>query len=676
MKKLDLHIHTISTVSDRTFEFCIDTLKAYVEQMELDAIAITNHNLFDKEQFAAIERELPSVVVFPGIEINIGQNAGHLIVISDRDKLDDFSRRCAEVEERIQSAKDSISVEQFAEIFPKREEYLLVPHLEKKPAVDKKTLLFLQDDIVCGEVGSVKKFIYYHKDEDCITPVYFSDYRPTTGSQFPTRQTYFDIDCIDIKAIKLCLMDKRKIALSPFDGHEMFLALPDLPMSSGLNVVIGERSSGKSFTLNRLADAYDNIKYIKQFGLLEVDPSKSEAEFKSHIAAKQSSITRDYFLPFSHVIDDVKEISLDEDEGVLDRYIKSLLKHAEETERADSFSACALYSENEFTIPSLDSLKELISSVEKLLDARQYRHIIEKNIPRENLVNLLRDLIFQYREEKKRCLMKSWVNDLLNSTKRQLQSRTAATRVADVDFYQLQMNRRRVMKFEDIAKKIKEPVSISEQSIENFTVQILKKPYSGAGEMKQHSKKMMTFSNIYGFYSDNPYRFLQGLKEIPDLSETEYYEYFAKVEYHILNQYGFDVSGGERAEFNLLQEINDAYQFDMLLIDEPESSFDNLFLRDRVNHIIKDIAGQLPVVLVTHNSTVGASIKPDYLIHTKRIINDRQASFKVYHGHPTSKELHAADGSTIRNLEATMDCLEAGEEAYKERNREYEMLRD
>jgi ABC-type phosphate transport system ATPase subunit len=44
-----------------------------------------------------------------------------------------------------------------------------------------------------------------------------------------------------------------------------------------------------------------------------------------------------------------------------------------------------------------------------------------------------------------------------------------------------------------------------------------------------------------------------------------------------LNRDGFEVSGGERSEFRLLQEIMVAQNYDVLLIDEPESSFDNFF---------------------------------------------------------------------------------------------------
>ena len=47
MKKMDLHIHTVSTKRDKPFAFSIEKLKGYVIQEKVDLIAITNHNLFD-----------------------------------------------------------------------------------------------------------------------------------------------------------------------------------------------------------------------------------------------------------------------------------------------------------------------------------------------------------------------------------------------------------------------------------------------------------------------------------------------------------------------------------------------------------------------------------------------------------------------------------------------------
>jgi wobble nucleotide-excising tRNase len=143
------------------------------------------------------------------------------------------------------------------------------------------------------------------------------------------------------------------------------------------------------------------------------------------------------------------------------------------------------------------------------------------------------------------------------------------------------------------------------------------------------------------------------------------------IQYKILNGDGYEVSGGERSEFNLLQEISDAQAHDILLIDEPESSFDNNFLNKEVNKMIKDISSLMPVVVVTHNNTVGASIEPDYLLYTSKVNKDE---YRIYSGFPTDKNLKSMSGETLKNSDVILGCLEAGKPAYEARRRLYENL--
>ena len=96
------------------------------------------------------------------------------------------------------------------------------------------------------------------------------------------------------------------------------------------------------------------------------------------------------------------------------------------------------------------------------------------------------------------------------------------------------------------------------------------------------------------------------------------------------------------------------------LIDEPESSFDNIFLKSEVNQIIKDISKNMPVVVVTHNNTVGASIKPDYLIYTCKELEGGNFVYRTYSGYPTDKELLSLDGRKKLNFEITLNSLEQG----------------
>lgn len=80
MKKVDLHIHTIPTIKDANFTFDMDKIQLYIKTLKLDAIAITNHNIFDRNQFEEIREKL-DITVFAGIEVDLEN--GHIIVISD-----------------------------------------------------------------------------------------------------------------------------------------------------------------------------------------------------------------------------------------------------------------------------------------------------------------------------------------------------------------------------------------------------------------------------------------------------------------------------------------------------------------------------------------------------------------------------------------------------------------
>lgn len=682
MKKLDLHIHTIATQSDAGFEFNMEVLKKYVEERKIDAIAITNHNMFDGDQYKEISRELGNVVVFPGVEINIkgsnGIGKGHLILVSKIEKLEQFMDCCKLVSEKIVNENESITIEELKNIFVDFSDYLVIPHYDKSPEIDKRNLEKLREDIICGEVNSVKKFIYCQKNKDALTPVYFSDFRAAEDNKvLPLRQTYFDIEELTIDAIKLCLKDKNKVCLSEKEGHFKFQALPELELSTGLNVIIGERSSGKTYTLEQISNYFENVKYIKQFELLETNPEKAAKEFIEKISRKQNGVSQEYFRLFAEVVKDIKDISLDKDEMNVERYLTTLQKHASEIERADMYSKCKLYSETNYEINNmLDNLDKLIKSVENLLDSTQYKEIVEKIVSRKSLIALHEALIKEFVKEKQKILKKKWVNELLEKIRNKLQEKTAATRISDVNFYGIQLNKSKIEKFNIIAKNIKVEKRISNIDLEGFCVEVRKKPYQKAIELKNHSGRRISFSTAFEEYNDS-YKFLQELKRIENLEDSKYFEYFANVEYKILNQYGMEISGGERAEFNLLQEVNDARQYDMLMIDEPESSFDNIFLKNKVNHILKDISKDMPVIIVTHNSTVGASINPDFLVNTKRIIDkNKKVKFELYYGNPTSKILKNASGEEIKNIQVTLDCLEAGESAYQERNQEYEMLRD
>ena len=296
-------------------------------------------------------------------------------------------------------------------------------------------------------------------------------------------------------------------------------------------------------------------------------------------------------------------------------------------------------------------------------------------MPLENLKKLAVDLMQKYKEETENNKKKNFANDLVENIRRELKMHTAATSIEDIDLYRIAKERKKTEKFVEIVRKIQLDREILRKEIQGFKIVAKQRKFYGSQELKKQSRRIIKFSDAYQFY-DDPYKYLISLRDIGALEEAEYYKYFTKIEYHILNKHDTEVSGGERSEFQLLQAIYDAQQYDMLLIDEPESSFDNIFLMKKVNELIKSISKSIPVVIVTHNNTVGASIKPDYVIYTHKTITDGNVHYEIYSGFPSDKLLTTPDGKTIRNFEVMLNCLEAGPNAYNERGSTYENLKN
>lgn len=670
MKKIDLHIHTVQSISDRNFIFHLESLKEYVNKLEIDCIAITNHNLFDKTQFEQICQEL-DIKIFPGIEIDL--EGGHLLLISENENLDDFAQKCQKVQALIPTKDDSINYEQLTEVFLDLNDYLLIPHYDKKPNIRPETLKKLGDNIFAGEVTSLRKFKTCIKEVDKLTPVIFSDCRFVENmTSYPTKQTFIDVEENTLNAIKGCLYDKAKVFLSKEEGNDFFQATDDgIILSTGLNVIVGGRSSGKTYTLDKICENFDNVKYLRQFSLLQND----KENFKKLVTTRHSLITENYLKEFKDVVLDVNDIDLKSNEASLEKYLSSLKKYATESDSLDTFSKCKLYNETKFTLDSLNNIKKLISATETLLETNEYKTIVNKHITDEILKSLIVDLIEKHNELYQSNLKKEWTNSLIESIKENLRFRSTTTSIEEVDFSQIQLEKIKVQKFKNLVKKVQTEKIIDSKEIRGFKVLAKTKKYTGASQLKNKSKSKLSFSEAFNNY-DNPYKFLISLQNI-GIEETEYYKYFVAIDYRTLNKHGYEVSGGERSEFNLLHEISDALKHDLLLIDEPESSFDNIFLKNEVNELIKQISTEIPVIVVTHNSTIGASINPNHLVFTQKLVDAGNVEYKVFFGHPTSKTLKSVDGTIIKNLDVLLNCLEAGAEAYNQRNTvSYEILKD
>jgi hypothetical protein len=677
LKKIDLHIHTKTSSQDKNFLFSLDTLKRYAADAELDCIAITNHNLFDRQQFDEIRSSL-DILVLPGIEVDVERC--HILVLADGLDLFRFSQCCDEVERQWEKTKLPLSYEQFGSIFGDISKYLLIPHYQKNPFISPESLAKFGLHIYCGEVSSPRKFISCLKDPEMLVPVFFSDCRITeTLTELPTKQTYVDCAEMTFGNLRQVLKDRDKVALSKLNGNSHFEIFDDgQKLSAGLNVLLGDRSSGKSHTLQRICDWFgaENTRYIRQFDLVARHEAEDEQKFKDFLSEKTTLYSREYLEDLQIAVGQVLEIDLKSDEVSVEQYVSSLVAYARDTSKHDAFSKAILYNEELFQLKNLEGLEKLISATKRLVSNVEYRPIIDKHIALPQLHKLYVELMTNFCRQKEANQKKEWVNTGIQDIKAKLQRKSSAPSVTDVDLLRIATNKRAAAKFEELVKAARVSKISHRKKKGSFEIVAQVGPFTNAGDLKEVSRSKKGFSAAFARY-DRPYEFLQELRKIGSPVEaSDFSKYLVKVEYKILNKDGLVASGGERSEFFLLDKIEGASSAEVLLIDEPESSFDNHFLKAEVNEIIKEMSKKMPVVVVTHNNTVGVSIRPDYILYAKKEVTGREIKWRIFSGSPTSKTLKSTDGHELTTREILLGNLEAGVATYEERSATYENLKN
>lgn len=270
--------------------------------------------------------------------------------------------------------------------------------------------------------------------------------------------------------------------------------------------------------------------------------------------------------------------------------------------------------------------------------------------------------------------MKKEVDKLVENIQKKLELKSSVDTIPQIDLYNIMKNRLIVNRFNEDFKKIKEKSDIFKGEYQRFKIIATKAPYKNVSEMKEGANITTgSFKDTFDkYYRKDIFKYINQLKEdgvaLDKLCKT-----IIDIKYNVVNQKGSVISGGEKAEFNLLKELDDDKNYDILLLDEPESSFDNQYIKENINTLIKDISNRTTVFVVTHNNTLGISNKADKLIYT--MYNYKEQKDQVYVGNFTDTMLTDKDGKTIQTYDAIVNCMEAGVETYEERRKIYENLK-
>ena len=148
--KIDLHTHTKKCkIGDAaTREITPENFCEILADTDVGIIAITNHNVFDIQQFQEIEQESSGdIQVWPGIELDVFENGsrGHLIVIVSPAKAKEFFSAVTAIRADATPDDFSTTIEAVLEHFEGMEPLYVAHYKQKKPDISDEALSTLTD---------------------------------------------------------------------------------------------------------------------------------------------------------------------------------------------------------------------------------------------------------------------------------------------------------------------------------------------------------------------------------------------------------------------------------------------------------------------------------------------------------------------------------------------------
>ena len=161
------------------------------------------------------------------------------------------------------------------------------------------------------------------------------------------------------------------------------------------------------------------------------------------------------------------------------------------------------------------------------------------------------------------------------------------------------------------------------------------------------------------------------MKQKSFYNEANFAEYLVRKEVKLLDSEGTPASGGQAVGFTLMLRLNEAKNKPVILIDEPESSLDNAYIKTELNKTLKNLAENSMVVVITHNSTLGALLEPDYLVVTSK--ND-SGEYSVMSGEFSSSKIRDAECIEEKSYSKFVEAMESGIDSYNKKGEIYANL--
>ena len=622
VKKIDFHIHTVSSHKDYDFSYSPEWLKKYVRAAELDAIAITNHDLFDESNFKQIQYDLPNTKVFPGIELSLEE--GHVNIIfpeEDSPNLVHFSEWLS-TQNLGQNGK--VSTEDFCTHMSNWENGIYIFELGKSNALSVPEKL----ESICS-VGGVANQLN-------------------------------------------CLMDKTKVGINLRYLRDV-IDIENHTVSTGLNLIVGKRGTGKTNFLETIKKYYD---YEDIYEIAQFETSNAN-DFIKKQRTEQGKNALDiwkkrYDTQFSAIQDYLKNNEEDFNQDV-EKFVESVKQFAKDSTTSNSTSKYQLIKESNLEEISTKNLETHLHKLLDLINSPDLWELLSNSVEKRRVFvetySEVRNLFVQKQQNNK---VREKVNDILGSVKKIVQSKTGITPVVDCEFSKIIQKHQIEKEINNFMQKIICNTELKKEKIYGYQIIVKLSPFINATQFRKDRTSEAVQDDLIVPYKSGQYiTFLRNLKKRSFFNPSILEEYLLHLEVNLLDSDGVPASGGQAVGFALMMRLEEAKTKPIILIDEPEASLDNEYIRKELRDAIRNLSASSTVFVVTHNSTLGALLEPDYLIVTTK---DKEKGYRVLTGEFSSHLISTKSDTTESSYEKFVEAMEAGIETYKKKGEIYESL--
>lgn len=360
----------------------------------------------------------------------------------------------------------------------------------------------------------------------------------------------------------------------------------------------------------------------------------------------------------------------------IDAFIQSVKDYADDCARSNTKSEFKIFGEQNFEEQKLDSLIDALGKLAELISNEIiWKRVSNPDAKKNTFIETYNELRTYYlnRLEAQTCRM--YTNQIMDEVRAIIQTRTGKRSLKDCNISDFIQKMALEEKIQSFLEKVVKPTDPEVEELFGYQIVVKLRPFENATDFRStHATSSAVKDDLLVPYQRKDYlKYLSNLKGKSFYRQEQLERYFITHDVQLLDSDGVRASGGQAVGFALMMRLEKAKKKPIVLIDEPEASLDNAFIHDDLIKALRDLAKNSMVFVVTHNSTLGTLLQPDYLIITTKTSSD---NYSVKTGEFSSH--YIADNAKYRenSFDLFVEAMEASIDAYRRKGEVYENLRD